>query len=173
MPEFIKKEKDAYNCGIMWFKDPDLYKFYREQYLRFALNNPCEIKDVPEYGNNLFACNGEQRILKACLTQKKAKIGMIMPEKKFGLSTNGNHYYWFRAAWRMSGEFDLNYKKNPNYDRLLGCFRCLNDLVDMCFKIIGVYNITLYKKFLDKGIFKDFYKQRKDKPFGIVITKYQ
>ena len=173
MPGFIKKEKDAYNCGIMWFKDPDLYKFYYEQYLRFALNNPCEITGVPEYGNNLFACNGEQRILKACLTQKKAKVGMVMPEKKFGLSEQGNHYYWFRAAWRLSGDFDISDENHIADQRRLGCFRCLNDLVDMCLKIIGMYNVDIYIRVLNKGVFKNFYKLRKERPFGLSILKYQ
>lgn len=173
MPDFIKREKDAYNCGIMWFKDPELYKFYREQYLRFALSNPCEVTGVPEYGNNLFACNGEQRILKACLTQKKAKVGMIMPEKKFGLSENGNHYYWFRAAWRLAGEFDYKDTAQLQYERTLGCFRCLNDLVDMCLKIIGMYNVNIYANVLSKGIFKNFYKLRKERQFGLSLLKYQ
>lgn len=173
MPQYIKDCSDAYNCGILWFKDPEIFKEYRQQYLDFVLDNPCELKNTPEYDNNIFACNAEQRILKAVLTKKEANVGKIMPEKRFGLSMNGNHYYWFRTCWRYNPVLNLNFVDSSGYQQVVEAYKVMNNFIDMALKIIGVYSNVIYVSTLNKSLFSKFYFLRNKNSQGLSIINYK
>ena len=105
MPEYIRKTDDAYNCGVLWFKEPDVFRRWYEAYHAWADGNPCLISpDIKDGHNNLFACNGEQRILKAVLDDAKADVRCVMPVSGRGLSEAGDHWYWYRVVWRLLSE---------------------------------------------------------------------
>ena len=102
-PEWMAKCDDAYNCGVVWFRDKEMFEEWYREYHRWADGNMCFVSpDVTDQQNNLFACNGEQRILKAVLDHRGAKVGCVMDPQGKGLCEDGSHWYWFRVIWRMA-----------------------------------------------------------------------
>lgn len=102
MPDFVAKTDDAYNCGVLWFRYAGTFRKWYDAYHAWADGNPCLISpDIKDGHNNLFACNGEQRILKAVLDDTKADVRCVMPESGRGLSEFGYHWYWYRVIWKM------------------------------------------------------------------------
>jgi len=134
MKRFVRVCKDAYNCGVLHFKDTHLYELWAQEYYRFVIGNPC--KSAVDYGNNVFACNSEQRILRACADYMEARVAKVMPEKKQGLSAAGNHYYWLRAVWR-------NLPRIQNDVLRLWLTHQLKVLRDLAFKLLEPYPQTL------------------------------
>ena len=109
MPQYIKENHKAYNCGIICFKDPKNFLKYREQYYAFALNNPCKFIPIPDnlYSfeklneqNNVWACNAEQRILFSVVDNLKLNAGCVMSGKLDGRCPNGCHYFVYRICWK-------------------------------------------------------------------------
>ena len=109
MPKYILDTKDAYNCGVWWFRDKEVFNEYRRQYYAFCLDNPCKIKLHKKRGdevedlitnNSVWACNAEQRILKAVLTNANQDVACVMPERKKGWSIQGVHYFFYRISWK-------------------------------------------------------------------------
>lgn len=102
-PKWLAKCDDAYNCGVVWFRDKGAFMEWYREYHRWADGNMCFISpDATDQQNNLFACNGEQRILKAVLDHRGAKVGCVMDPQGKGLCEAGSHWYWYRVIWRMA-----------------------------------------------------------------------
>lgn len=103
MEEYIQQTPDAYNCGVWFFKDREVFKKYREEYYKFCIGNPGKIKHVKKnfFNNAIFPCNAEQRILKAVLTHEEQDVGFVMPQKAKGICNDGCHYFWYRVGWRQ------------------------------------------------------------------------
>lgn len=105
MPKFIQDTRWALNAGIIYFKNKENFYFYRKCYLDFILNNPCVIYDsIGDYATfkNVWACNSEQRILKAVKTYLNLKTLYIMGEQSDGSCSSGIHYFYYRAGWRIA-----------------------------------------------------------------------
>lgn len=101
-PEFISNCDDAFNCGVIWFRDFELFKRWYAEYHRWADGNPCMISpDIVDGNNNIFACNGEQRILKAVADDAGIKVGFVMNPQNKGICDSGSHWYWYRVIWRL------------------------------------------------------------------------
>lgn len=109
LPEYLKKVMDAYNCGILYFRDPKVFEEYRAEYFTFVIGNPCEL--IPQEGmdydyedlkkrNNVWACNAEQRILRGVIEQLGLKPAFVMDTKKDGVCENGIHYFIYRMCWK-------------------------------------------------------------------------
>lgn len=104
MPRYIYETEGAYNCGVLYFKDKKIFSEYRKQYLAYTINNPCETSGVsaaPSVIHNIWACNAEQRILKAISNACNLNVNYIMPEQGIGACAAGIHYYCFRGCWRL------------------------------------------------------------------------
>lgn len=110
MPEFIAKANKAYNCGIMYFKDKDIFSFYRLQYISFVYDNPCIMHtNFSEHTKkNMWACNAEQRILYAVSDYLNLKVCCVMPKQEKGVCKYGTHYYYLREGWRQMNAGMLN-----------------------------------------------------------------
>lgn len=116
MPDWLQKTEDAFNCGIIYFKDKEKFLEYRQHFYNFVIDNP---GDVDRAGCSLIndrnvinipMCNAEQRILKGFAIKEQLDFYTIKPTKGRGLSPNGDHYFWYRAAWSMVGVLhDLSY----------------------------------------------------------------
>jgi len=145
MPEHIRATDDAYNCGVLWFggdKGRQAVGDWFRDYEDFATLNPCEIvggEDVADLRTNdaVWACNAEQRFLKATLDREGLDVGFVMPEKGNGLSADGDHYYYYRVVWRFFKESGLA----MNSDAL----RVLNATVKECLETIRDAEPGLYE----------------------------
>lgn len=143
MPKWIIDTRDAYNCGVWYFKNREVFAQYRDEYYNFCLGNPCIIKhknrdDVADLDSNnaVWACNAEQRILKAVLTHNKQQVKFVMPERKKGWSKQGVHYFFYRISWRFLNDKDWD----PAPDAL----PMLNLTIFECIKTIQQYSKQLY-----------------------------
>lgn len=145
MPDYVLQEKSAYNCGIWWFKNPDVFEEYRKEYYGFTIGNPCKIKlhksrdDVKdlESNNNVWACNAEQRILKAVLSHRNQDVRCITPNKGNGWTKEAVHYFHYRVAWR--------YIDNDEYAPTPESIPMLNLTVKECMLRIKSYSQELYE----------------------------
>lgn len=168
MPDYIENTDDAYNCGIMYFKNRKVFLKYYREYRRFALNNPCYIDDNIDIGHvnsNIFACNSEQRILKAVLTNLDQKVKPIMPEREYGLSRQGYHFYLFRIGWR---------NLNDNIPQPDIVYKVLNVAIHESLNILKELNKEVYEfysklEWLVESNFEDIYSKV---PNNIVLRKY-
>ena len=169
MPKYIIDTRDAYNCGVWYFKNKEIFNEYRKQYYSFCLNNPCKIKlhksrgdDVKdlETNNSVWACNAEQRILKAVLTEYNQKVNCVMPLRGKGWSKQGVHFFFYRISWKYLNDKDWN----PAPDALsmlnLTIYECLTSLKNFN---QDFYNFWLNKEWL-KGFFDDFDAKEKKYP---------
>ena len=44
LPDYLAKTTDKnYNCGLLYFKNKDIFYYWKKEMLRFATNNPCII----------------------------------------------------------------------------------------------------------------------------------
>lgn len=155
MPKWMLETKDAYNGGIWWFKNKDVYEEYRTEYYRFAVNNPCKIKhtnrdDVSDLitNNNVWACNGEQRVLKAVLDHNNQEVKFIMDERKKGWSKDAVHFFHYRIAWR--------YLHDKVYDPAPDALPMLNLTIKECMLTVKAYNKSLHDFWLQ--YFSDYEK---------------
>ena len=167
MPQYIIDTKDAYNCGVWYFKNRDVFKEYRDEYYGFCLNNPCKIKhqnrdDVKdlETNNSVWACNAEQRILKGVLTHNNQDVACVMPNRCKGWSKQGVHFFFYRISWKY-----LNDKEwNPAPDAL----SMLNLTIYECLASLKSFNMNFYNFWLSrpwlKGFFENFDAKEKEYP---------
>ena len=165
MPDYIKQTPDAYNCGVWFFKNKEVFKKYREEYYKFCIGNPGIIKHSKNkvFNNAMFPCNAEQRILKAVLTEENQKVNCVMPIKAKGLCEKGMHYFWYRVSWRKMKEKNVV----PTQDSL----SVLNYTLIECMMTLKRYNY-IYEFYSNLPWLKDFetqFKQSKDK---IIIRRY-
>lgn len=152
MPQHVLDTKDAYNCGILYFKDPSLFNKCYDESFAFMTNNPCKIKlhkgrdDVGDLIINdaVWACNAEQRILKAVVTHENANVAFVMDKKAQGWSKHAVHFFYYRAAWRYMN--DPDYEVTPNALSMLNLtvLECMSIIEHHC-KTIG--NFTLLEHF--------------------------
>lgn len=109
LPDFIFNTSNAYNCGVMWFANPDWFNIFYSHYLNFVMNNPCKYlgpEDMDEGRKRvLFACNAEQRILRAVLEKYGVVVGYIEQGTQNGHAKDGSiHYYCDKVAARIDYE---------------------------------------------------------------------
>lgn len=154
MPKWIIDTNDAYNCGIWYFKNKEVFKEYREEYYKFCLNNPCKIKhknrdDVEdlETNNAVWACNAEQRILKGVLTHQNQDVRFVMSERKKGWSKQGVHFFFYRISWKYLN--DKNWLPAPD------ALSMLNLTVYECLKTIKNFDTRLYRFYSNLSWIKD------------------
>lgn len=105
LPAFIRDVDHAWNCGIMYFNEPQKFRSYYRYFLDWTVGNPCQFlapveADCDATLRNVWACNAEQRILAAVADKWKWKVATVMPEVGLGISENGIHFYIYRAIWR-------------------------------------------------------------------------
>lgn len=155
MPDYIKKTADAVNCGIMYFKNKKAFLEYRKQYYDFALDNPCEIlrqkEDAVEdlvTNNSVWACNAEQRILKAVMVHSKQEINYVMPDRKKGIGDKGAHFFFYRIAWLFL--HDDIWKPAPD------AIPVLNMTIALCLKTVAEYSERYHEFWTKKEWLKDF-----------------
>lgn len=171
MPQYIIDTKDAYNCGVWYFKDKEVFNKYRDEYYAFCLNNPCEIKhrnrdDVDDLitNNSVWACNAEQRILKAVLTHENQDVRFVMQERKKGWSKQGVHFFFYRISWKY-----LNDKEwAPAPDAL----SMLNLTIYECLASLKGFNINFYNFWLNKPWLKGFFGNFDSKEKKYPVKEY-
>ena len=163
MPDFMKDVYEAFNCGLMWFKDYPRFNEYFNEYLKFTSLNPCILADnVTEDATtvkNIWACNAEQRILTAMATKNDWNVILFMVKSDIGIdgfSPNGIHYYLLRGALRQTagknnGEFWLGFLSNQ-----------VKYLLDE----IKETNIDLFNQFMVEKELSDLYND------DITLTHY-
>lgn len=109
LPEWLVSVNDAYNCGILYFRNKELYADYRNEFYKYVIGNDGVVdfageRRLNDYNViNVQMCNAEQRILKGWAHHYNLSVGMIMNSKSRGLCPYGHHYFWYRAAWRIRG----------------------------------------------------------------------
>ena len=156
MPKYIFNEKDAYNCGILYFKRKNMFAEYRKQYLSYTVNNPCETCGVQAWDitiRNIWACNAEQRILKAVASYRHWRVKMFMDAQAPGACEAGIHYYYFRGFWRLLSVKDFLSDEQRHYWTNL-----LNFQIDQLLHIMEQYTPDALKRFLEVDWLKDFYE---------------
>ena len=115
MPEYIKNTTSInYNCGLLYFKNPDVFYKWKEDMLQFAKNNPCEIyADYLYQFDAVFACNCEQRILKGLSQHLNLQVQAIDTEAySMGITPKGAHFYAWRSIWRTMSRREEWAKQN-------------------------------------------------------------
>lgn len=152
MPQYIKEIDDAYNCGVMYFKNPNIFKIYYKEYYKFTINNPCTVENGFTYNKSLFPCNAEQRILKAIITNTHQKVKFIMPEKLNGICKEGYHFFWFRTAWSNMNKYQVLPIAYVMLNTAI--YESLQTLKTNCFEIYEFYKdlpwlINFEKKFFN------------------------
>lgn len=157
MPQYIIDTKDAYNCGVWYFKNKEVFNEYRNQYYGFSINNPCEIKhrnrdDVDDLitNNSVWACNAEQRILKAVLLHYNQDVAFVMPYKGRGWSKEGVHYFFYRISWQ--------YLHSKEWLPAPDALAMLNLTIAECLGSIKQLSEEWYKFWLDRSWMKDWDK---------------
>lgn len=160
MPKYMLETKDAYNGGIWYFKNKDVFQQYYDEYYKFSINNPCEIKTHKSRGddvsdlitnNDVWACNGEQRVLKAVMDHNKQNIAFVMNEREKGWSKQGVHFFFYRIAWR--------YLKDKEYKPVPDAIPMLNLTILECLSSIKHYNENIYTYWISKPWLKNFEKE--------------
>ena len=148
MPKYILDMPDAYNCGVWYFKNKEVFLEFRKQYYDFCIGNPGKLIGLEDtlYAlegtiakNAIFPCNAEQRILKAVLTEYKQNVKTIMPYKGVGLCKEGYHLFWYRSNWQFI-------EKNP---KLLTpeSLRNLNGFIFESLQALAALNRPVYEFF--------------------------
>lgn len=104
-PPWLLKVRQAYNAGILYFRNRDLWRAYFKQYLAWVRNNPgtwLRMVDADSAATlrNVWACNAEQRILHAVADRNKWKVQCFMNSVGEGVCADGVHFYIYRAMWR-------------------------------------------------------------------------
>lgn len=172
MPQHIVDTKDAYNCGVWWFKDKGMFEEYRKEYYDFCIGNPCKIKhrnrdDVDDLitNNSVWACNAEQRILKAVLDHHKQDVACVMPARGKGWSKQGVHYFFYRISWKYLNDKDYN----PAPDAL----SMLNLTIYECLVSLKAYNKGFYEFWLDRPWLKGFFENFDAKEKVWPVKEYQ
>lgn len=117
IPGYLAKTTDKnYNCGLLYFKNKDIFYYWKKEMLRFATNNPCIIFNKNYiYTSHIFACTCEQRILTGIIKDKNLIVKTFdTNEISNGLSDNGGHFFGFRYGMKNKiKDFNLeNYLKN-------------------------------------------------------------
>ena len=152
MPEYIYKMDKAYNCGILGFKSKELFDLYRKEYLTFVINNPCitfDLEATEETIRNIWACNAEQRILRAVANNNKWGVYTIMPTQIPGACNAGIHYYLCRAFWRQLNKNELNDDAREYWIGIL------NDQIRLLMSILKEQNSEMFNKFISIDWIKD------------------
>lgn len=154
-PPYISKCDDAYNCGVVWLGFPEMFGRWYDEYHAWADGNMCFISpDVTDQQNNLFACNGEQRILKAVLDDAGARVGCVMDPQGQGISKAGAHWYYWRVLWRLAQKSgSLRSEQNPEGNPALVM---LNVAALECLKAIGSLNPVLQDEVTSDGWLREF-----------------
>ena len=142
LPKYIKNTKFAYNAGILCFKNINIFNQWYNEYYKFAINNPCVLKDITDDFNNIFMCNAEQRILKAILVKNKQNVKFIMNKKEKGWSKQGSHYFFFKKSW-----CHINNEEFKPKDFVKGMLNCT---VKECLEIIHSVSDEVYQFWLNK-----------------------
>ena len=157
MPQYILNTSDAYNCGVLYFKNKEVFKQYRDDYYKFCLDNPCQIKnrkrdDVEDLvtNNSVWACNAEQRILKAVLNHTKQDVMCVMPKRLKGWSKQGVHLFFYRIAWK--------YLKDDEWEPAPDARAMLNLIILECLLTIKQQDKELYELWSNISWLKDFEK---------------
>lgn len=105
LPDYVKPINDAFNAGLLYFSSYDLFKEYRKLYLDFVIDNPCKAHDLEvdtdEEIRNVWACNAEQRLLKAFAVHNNLQVFTVLERQDFGANDLGIHFYYYRKAWKM------------------------------------------------------------------------
>lgn len=104
LPEWLATTDTAYNCGILGFKQKQVFDQYLAEYYNFTTNNPCKLYNLklnrPDELRCIWACNAEQRILKGLCSYLNLAINYIMDTPEVGISPQGIHFYILRHNWR-------------------------------------------------------------------------
>lgn len=144
MPHYIKENHEAYNCGIIYFKDADNFIKYRDHYYSFVLNNPCTFIaiegktynfDKLRKENNVWACNAEQRILYGLVKHLELKVSCVMDEKADGRCAYGCHYFVYRICWKELEKYIIPPR---------GWVNALNETIFLALTILNDNNTDLY-----------------------------
>lgn len=165
MPEYIYKTEGAYNCGILYFKTKQQFLDYRKQYINYTMGNPCETRGVTAWDEtirNIWACNAEQRILKAVAEHENWNVKLIMDKQAPGACDFGIHYYYLRGFWRLLGIPDFLKEEEKAYWTEL-----LNFQLDQLLNILAAVDREALFRFLEIDWIKDFYENKK------IITEYR
>lgn len=141
MLDYIKECNDAFNCGVWYFKNKEIFKKYREEYYKFVIGNPGIITHEADdkflvslvKNNNAFPCNAEQRILKAVCTHLTNDIGFILKKKNNGLGKPGSHYFYYKMFWI---HFHEVYYPNLGDLKTFQMYQCLNEAVHESLQVI-------------------------------------
>lgn len=165
MPEYIYKTEGAYNCGVLYFKTKQQFLDYRKQYINYTMGNPCETRGVTAWDEtirNIWACNAEQRILKAVADHENWNVKLIMDKQAPGACDFGIHYYYLRGFWRLLAVEDFLKEEEKAY--WLGL---LNFQLDQLLNILAAMDREALFRFLEIDWVKDFYENKK------IITEYR
>ena len=168
MPRYIYENREAYNCGILYFKDQWKFMQYRTEYLNYVINNPCILYGVDcseLVVRNVWACNAEQRILRAVAKHNNWKVGVIEGKNNYpyiGIDDKGAHYYCYRGCWRLLD------KEKPFTDEQKRFWKeQLNFQVSLWLSILKVADKNALNRFLKVNWINDFYNN------GIEISEYK
>ena len=158
MPKYIYQTEGAYNCGILYFRTKQQFLEYRRQYLNYTMNNPCETRGVTAWEEtirNIWACNAEQRILKAVAEHNNWNVQLIMDKQAPGACEFGIHYYYMRGFWRLLPLEDFLKSEEKAY-----WTEVLNFQLDQLLTILLGADREAFNKFMTIDWIKDFYENK-------------
>lgn len=141
--QFIEDTKSAFNCGVLYFKYIDFFKEYFKEYLDFTKNNPCIMSKENtknDIFNNFFACNAEQKILKAIYDKNKEQCVQKIEEKEntCGIVSNAFHLYRFKILWARNDFLPVETEEQRAIKKNNILF--LNIFINQCFNFLKENN---------------------------------
>lgn len=130
LPNHIKETKSAYNCGIIWIQNTQIINEWYEEYMKFAMDNPCKLT-VPDTQNNVFACNSEQRMLTAVCEKYNIEPDFLATAGDLGLNENGIHLYVYKIFWKYRKHFQPIFNTKMIEDTL-------DEVKNICYTILSI-----------------------------------
>lgn len=107
LPDWLKNTHDAYNCGVLAFKNKEFFNLYLKEFYKFTEGNVCLLSESAEKTfldsekRAIWACTAEQRILKGLAEKLNWDVTAVNTEAHEHMSESGIHYYILRNNWRQ------------------------------------------------------------------------
>ena len=179
-PSYLNNiNSNIFNCGVLYIKDKNFFQLWKEEMLKFARNNPCELynKEIASL-DSVFACNCEQRILTGLVIHHQLKVEVFdnNPEAN-GVSAGGAHFYFWRYHWRTMKKRQDDAKNDQMLSNRVEEFNWayilyLKRFTDVFLKqLVENCMIDEYKYFMSMKEIKELYMI--DVIYNDLIKKYQ
>lgn len=167
IPDYAKNINDAFNTGLFYFYSYELFSEYRKIYLDFVIDNPCIAHDLAinnaEEIRNIWACNAEQRLLKAFAIKNNLQVYTMLERQDFGANDYGIHFYYYRKAWKA---LTLGLLKEDKV-RTLYWSELLNFHLQQFLEILATNDEEAFNIFIKIKWLNDLFYQNKK------VTKYK